>query len=115
MSHSTLTPNWTNSPGFRTRRFHLRPPGVRLGSRPAPWPGSGPDSGRVDYPDADLNLSWRLQQLTSLRTDPDGRVLRSDYATSRDALYLEHAGICDSARRRLCGCDRIWRAAVCCS
>lgn len=29
----------------------------------------------TDYPDADLNLSYRLQQLTSLHVDPDGRIL----------------------------------------
>jgi hypothetical protein len=29
-----------------------------------------------DYPDSDLNLSYRLQQLTSLLADPDGRVLK---------------------------------------
>jgi len=30
----------------------------------------------TDYPDADLNLSWRLQQLTSIKTDPNGRHMR---------------------------------------
>src|SRR6187549_1142725 len=25
---------------------------------------------------SDINLSWRLQQMTSMRTDPDGRLLR---------------------------------------
>jgi hypothetical protein len=30
----------------------------------------------TDFPDSDLNLSYRLQQVTSLRVDPDGRVLR---------------------------------------
>jgi hypothetical protein len=30
----------------------------------------------IDYPDADLNLSSRLQQLTSMKVDPSGRVLR---------------------------------------
>ncbi|MGB0738569.1 MAG: DUF4159 domain-containing protein, partial [Planctomycetaceae bacterium] len=30
---------------------------------------------QTDYPDADLNFSWRLQQLTSLHTDPDGLIL----------------------------------------
>lgn len=30
---------------------------------------------QTDYPDADLNFSWRLQQLTSLHTDPDGVIL----------------------------------------
>ena len=29
----------------------------------------------TDYPDADLNLSWRLSQLTSLKVDPDGKVI----------------------------------------
>ncbi len=30
---------------------------------------------RTDYPDSDLNFSYRLQELTSLEVDPDGRVL----------------------------------------
>jgi Domain of unknown function (DUF4159) len=30
----------------------------------------------TDYPDADLNLSFRLQQMTSMKVDPDTRVLR---------------------------------------
>lgn len=29
----------------------------------------------VDYPDAELNLSYRLQQLTSLKVNPDAKVL----------------------------------------
>lgn len=29
----------------------------------------------TDYPDSDLNFSWRLQQLTSLHVNPDGLVL----------------------------------------
>lgn len=38
--------------------------------------GYGPrDKWRIDYPDADLNLSFRLKQLTSLEVDPDGVVL----------------------------------------
>ncbi len=31
---------------------------------------------RTDYPDADLNLSFRLKQLTSLEVDPNGLILR---------------------------------------
>jgi hypothetical protein len=48
----------------------------------------------VDYPDADLNLSYRLQQLTSIRTDPDGRVLKltDPDLFSFPLVYLEHAG-----------------------
>jgi hypothetical protein len=30
----------------------------------------------TDLPDSDLNLSWRLQQMTSLKVDPNGRLLR---------------------------------------
>src|SRR5262249_20196721 len=45
-------------------------------------------------PDADLNLSYRLQQLTSIKVDPDARVLR---LTDRDLcefpmIYAEHPG-----------------------
>ncbi len=31
---------------------------------------------RTDYPDADLNLSFRLKELTSLEVDPEGVILR---------------------------------------
>ncbi|HVV74366.1 MAG TPA: DUF4159 domain-containing protein, partial [Verrucomicrobiae bacterium] len=30
----------------------------------------------TDFPDSDLNLSFRIQQVTSIKTDPDGRVIR---------------------------------------
>ena len=30
----------------------------------------------TDYPDADINLSWRLHQLTSMAVDPDGKILQ---------------------------------------
>lgn len=38
------------------------------------WGGAG--QWWVDYPDAELNLSYRLQQLTSLKVNPDPKVLR---------------------------------------
>src|SRR5262245_48683003 len=64
------TPNWTNAPGFEPdtfifARIIFKSPGRRalMG-----WLN--------DYPDSDLNLSYRLQQLTSMKVDPDGRVLR---------------------------------------
>lgn len=48
------------------------------------WSQGGGDTGRrrrgykwdTDYPDADLNLSYRLQQLTAIKTDPNGKILR---------------------------------------
>jgi hypothetical protein len=46
----------------------------------------------VDYPDADLNLSHRLQQLTSMKVDPDARVfkLTSPDLADHPFIYMEH-------------------------
>lgn len=64
------TPNWTNAAGFEQdvftfARIIFRSPGRRSA---VGWVN--------DYPDSDLNLSYRLQQLTALRVDPNGRVLK---------------------------------------
>jgi len=70
-SHSTGTPTWTNAPGFEKDVFtfvRIRRDSSRYGYR-----GNGWDT---DLPDSDLNLSFRLQQVTSLKVDPDGRVMR---------------------------------------
>jgi len=76
-SHSTGTPNWTNEPGFEKDVFTFAriiyrraadDSGISVTSSPMGW--------ITDYPDSDLNLSFRIQQVTSIRTDPDGRVLR---------------------------------------
>jgi len=71
-SHSTGTPTWTNEPGFEQDVFsfaRIRRENARRGSfRSGEW--------WTDFPDSDLNLSFRLQQVTSMRVDPDGRVLR---------------------------------------
>jgi len=94
-SHSTGLPEWTNAPSFDrdvftfTRVIFQSESGSRRRGRFGPRLGWW-----VDYPDADLNLSWRLQQLTSIRTDPDGRVLKlSDPDLFNfPLLYMEHAG-----------------------
>lgn len=69
-SHSTGTPNWTNSPGFETDVFTF----CRI-RRDRRGYGSGGDWS-TDTPDSDLNLSYRLQQMTSMKVDPNGRYLR---------------------------------------
>lgn len=71
-SHSTGTPNWTNEPGFEKDVYTF----VRLRRDRAE--DCSPTAGQwwTDFPDSDLNLSFRLQQVTSLRVNPDGRVLR---------------------------------------
>ncbi len=33
------------------------------------------DRWKSDFPDSDLNFSYRLQQLTSLKVDPNGKIL----------------------------------------
>ncbi len=70
-THSVDFPTWTNPPGFEKDVFTF----VRVRYHRDPY---GPRSAGycfIDFPDSDLNLSYRLQQLTSLRVDPDGRVL----------------------------------------
>ena len=69
-SHSTGTPNWTNTPGFEKDVFTF----VRI-RRERSYSSTG-GSWSTDTPDSDLNLSYRLQQLTSLKVDPNGRYLR---------------------------------------
>jgi hypothetical protein len=48
----------------------------------------------VDFPDADLNFSYRLQQLTSIRVNPDGRVLKltDPELGNYPFLYVTHPG-----------------------
>src|SRR5215475_5626838 len=94
-SHSSATPNWTNTPGFEpdvftfTRVIFKSDPSPRSNRGRLRWLGWW-----VDYPDADLNFSYRLQQLTSITTDPDGRVLKLTDPTlfQYPLLYMEHAG-----------------------
>ena len=94
-THASGTPDWTNAPGFGPDVFTF----TRVIFRSDPSPPSGRGRLRwlgwwVDYPDADLNLSYRLQQLTSIKTDPNARVLKLTDPTLPDypLLYMEHAG-----------------------
>ena len=69
-SHSTGTPDWSNPPGFEKDVFTF----VRIRRDRAPYSSGG--SWSTDTPDCDLNLSYRLQELTSMKVDPNGRFLR---------------------------------------
>lgn len=75
-SHSTGTPVWTNTPGFEGDVFTF----VRIRrDRKAWYPDGSRNRGgdwTTDTPDSDLNLSYRLQQMTSMKVNPDGRYLR---------------------------------------
>jgi len=70
-THSTEFPRWTNAPGFEKDVFTF----VRIRyhrDRRGPYRAG---YCFTDFPDSDLNLSYRLQQITSLKVDPDCRVL----------------------------------------
>ncbi len=94
-SHSTGTPEWTNAPGFKHDVFTFARVIFRSDSSRSSGFGRGRRLGWwVDYPDADLNFSFRLQQLTTVRTDPDARVLKltDPLLFHYPLLYIEHAG-----------------------
>jgi hypothetical protein len=99
LSHSTGTPDWTNPPAFQNDVFTfarvLFKTSRELGRPSERGFGRGRWLGWwVDFPDADLNFSYRLQQLTAMKVDPEGRVVR---LTDPDLaqypfLFLEHPG-----------------------
>jgi hypothetical protein len=71
-SHSTETPEWKNPPHFERDVFTF----VRIIRDRDPEGAYSAGSWITDFPDSDLNLSYRLQQMTSIKVDPNGRVLR---------------------------------------
>jgi hypothetical protein len=66
-------PDWEIDPQFKKDVFTF----VRIqytserGSRR----GRGGGGWRTDWPDSDLNFSFRLQQLTSMKVDPEGKII----------------------------------------
>lgn len=72
-THSTDTPLWENPRQYRHDVFTFARIRYDRGNF-----GYGRSRGgwRTDLPDSDLNLSFRLQQMTSMKVDPDGRIIR---------------------------------------
>src|SRR5882762_8376990 len=64
-SDSTGTPNWTNAIGFEKDVFTF----ARIRYSRESY-GYGRGGASTDCPESDLNLSFRLQQMTSLLVDP---------------------------------------------
>ena len=60
-------PEWQNDPEFAKDVFTFAR--VRYQSWGNGW------KWQTDYPDSDLNFSYRLQQLTSLKVDPQGKIV----------------------------------------
>ena len=70
-THSTGTPTWENPKGhdkdvFTFARIRYSSGGY-FGRRGGGW--------ATDTPDSDLNFSYRLQQMTSIKCSPDGRFI----------------------------------------
>jgi Domain of unknown function (DUF4159) len=95
-THSTGTPNWTNAPGFEKDVFtFVRVRRERKGGTGGSW--------STDTPDSDLNFSFRLQQMTSMKVDPDGRYIHLTdpdlcnypfiYMVEPGTLYLNDAEV----------------------
>jgi len=97
--HGGETPEWTNTAGFEKDTLTF----VRI-KRERNYRSAGGYSGGdwwVDVPDSDLNLSYRLQQMTSMKVNPDGLFLRLTdkrltdypfiYMVEPGSLYLSDA------------------------
>jgi len=83
-------PDWENDARFKDDVFtfaRVRYSSYGGGRR---WGGGW----RTDYPDSDLNFSFRLHQLTALETDPDGKIveLTDDELFDYPFLYLIEPG-----------------------
>ena len=92
VQHSNETPKWENAPGFEKDVFTFVRIMYRSGRRTFhPYGGR---RWQTDYPDADLNLSYRLQQMTSMKVDPNCRVLElSDPELNRfPFIYIVEPG-----------------------
>lgn len=84
-SRSTGTPEWTNPKPFATDVFtfaRLRYDAPPRSSR------RGRGGWTTDLPDADLNLSYRLQQMTAMKVDPDARLVRATDPDLGDYPFL---------------------------
>jgi hypothetical protein len=64
---------WKNPPAFTKDVFTFAR--IKYRGNNASYRGRGSGVWWIDAPDSDLNFSYRLQQLTSIKADPDGRVV----------------------------------------
>ncbi len=93
--HGNRTPSWTNAVGFEQDAFTF----ARIKRERTPYSSGGP--WWTDVPDSDLNLAYRLQWVTSMKVDPDGRFLHLTdkelarypfiYMVEPGSLYLSDA------------------------
>jgi hypothetical protein len=92
--HSTAIPMWTNPPAFENDVFSF----ARLRYTRLEYASWGAGHWWSDFPDSDLNLSFRLQQLTALKVDPNGRVVD---ITDRELMHYPWVYMVEPGRLRL--------------
>jgi hypothetical protein len=85
-SRSVHAPVWDNPPQFGHDVFVFTR--LRYGSTDGYRGGVGGGSWMTDLPDADLNLSYRVQQMTSMRTDTNARIIRANDPDLRRYPFL---------------------------
>ena len=68
----------------------------------------------TDFPDSDLNFSFRLQQLTSLKVNPDPITMRltDERLFDYPFIYIIEPGACLSRRRKAPRCATICSMAA---
>jgi hypothetical protein len=80
MPRTFQLPPWTNPKGFEKDVFSFTRVIFSTDNRRPVEGGFGGGWARrgwaIDFPDADMNFSHRLQQMTSMKVDSDGRVLK---------------------------------------
>src|SRR5687767_1192752 len=104
-TRSVDTPMWENPASFEHDVFTF----TRLRFGNDGWRGGvGGGSWATDLPDADLNLSYRLQQMTSLKVDPRGRLIRAHEPdlTKYPFLMAAAAGALELDRNEIDGLRR---------
>jgi hypothetical protein len=82
VQHASDTPTWTNRLGFEHDVFTF----VRIRRDRNAYGSGGP--WWTDAPDSDLNLSYRLQQMTALKVSPDGLFLRLTEKSLADYPFI---------------------------
>ena len=82
-------PEWANDARFKTDVFTFVR--IKYSSIGNYW---GMAKWSIDYPDSDLNFSFRLQEMTSLKVDPDGIILEltDEELNNHPFVYLIEPG-----------------------
>ena len=106
---------WENDAGIQGRCVYVRADSVRLVTAAADGAlGAAAASWATDYPDSDFNFSFRLQQLTSLKVNPDPVILRltDDELFDYPFIYMIEPGSLVFSRTKSSRCGDICSTAA---